>query len=86
MSYTLLVMAFICRDMALALGEPFIPPTNKGDDDLQIADSLMAGDFAGGELHEMLNNLKRNLHLWISNVHTSKYYSVHKIRMDYEAR
>ncbi|HEY5591519.1 MAG TPA: bacteriophage abortive infection AbiH family protein [Paludibacter sp.] len=79
-------LAFISRDMALALGEPLIPPTNKGDDDLQIADILLAGDFAGGELYEMLNNLKRNLHLWISNVHASRYYSVHKIRMDYEAR
>ena len=41
-------LAFISRDMALALGEPLIPPTNKGDNDLQIADILMAGDFVGG--------------------------------------
>lgn len=78
-------LSLLNRSIPLYVAESFMPDSKKDFDDLQIADILLPGDFAGGMLDELLENIRKIFHRWILTIKLHGSNLNQKLRINYYA-
>lgn len=79
-------MAYVDRDYFINFAELFLPDYSKDPDDWQMADILMAGDWARDKAFELISDLKSSFYKWIKSLRAPKSYESKKIFLDFDAR
>ena len=79
-------LAYVDRDYFINLAELFLPDNNKDPDDWQMADILMAGDWAHDTASKLISDLKYAFYRWIKSLKAPKSYNSKKLHIDHNAR
>ncbi len=79
-------LAYVDRDYFINFAESFLPDYHKDPDDWQIADILLAGDWARDKAFELVSDLKAAFYKWVKSLKAPKSYDSKKLCIDYNAR
>ena len=79
-------LAYVDRDYFINFAEAFLPDYSKDPDDWQMADILLAGDWARDKAYELISDLKTAFYKWIKSLKAPKSYESKKVFLDFDAR